>query len=81
MSYIVKTLILTAIFVAVIYFFMFRRTRKRRKKTFDSVQEYHDAYLKKIKPAPGSEKGRTNFVTRYNSSEDYREKQDVHDLY
>lgn len=75
MSYIIKTIILTAIFVAVIYFFMFRRRKIRRQNMdFDSVREYHETYLADKQTGTKNTGTRTNFVTRYNSTEDYREK-------
>lgn len=68
--YVVKTLALTTVFLVVIYIFIFRRRRQNRGKTWDSVQEYHDAFERHRK----SGKDRTDFVTKYNSKEDYREK-------
>lgn len=81
MNYIIKTIILTTIFLAVIIIFIFRRRKERRNKTFDSVKEYHETYLKKTRMGSGRENGRNNYVTKYNSSEDYREKLDIHDSY
>lgn len=93
-TYIIKTLILTAIFVVVIYIFIFKKIKKNKSRDFDSVQAYHDSYLEKkslteyhsrIKSSgsvlstrmsgdTGSKNsGRTNYVTKYNSTEDYRE--------
>ena len=92
--YIVKTLILVIIFLAVIYVFLFRRTRARKSKDFDSVREYHDTYLNHkshltsgynyriksnssntyMRMSGDSGTHRTNSITKYNSSVDYREK-------
>ncbi len=68
--YVIKTLALTTVMLVVINIFIFRRRRQNREKTFDSVQEYHDNYLSRIK----KKDDHNNYVTKYNSSEDYREK-------
>ena len=96
--YIFKTIVLTIIFLIIIYIFLFRRTKQRKNSDFDSVKEYHDLYLNRTsntrtsgteqqnsKNSRGSSRirlsgdsysdyNRTNMVTKYNSSEDYREK-------
>ena len=68
--YVIKTLALTTILLVVIYIFTFRRIRKNRENKWDSVQEYRDKYLKRRENRPGE----SNYVTKYNSQEDYREK-------
>ena len=68
--YVVKTLALTTVLLVLIYIFIYRRHKQNRAKTWDSVQEYRDRYLKKT----GSRPGENNYVTKYNSTEDYREK-------
>lgn len=94
----VRVIILTAIILAVIYFFLFRSTRNRRKKEYDNVADYRELYLEKkslhkyknslrenAEGQTGSsfsiysgESGATEssrpYITRYNSTEDYREK-------
>lgn len=92
--YIFKTIVLTIIFLIIIYIFLFRRTKQRKNSDFDSVKEYHDLYLNRTSNTrtSGNEQNsrgssrirlsgdsysdynRTNMVTKYNSSEDYREK-------
>ena len=92
-SYITKTIILTFIILVVIYIFIFRRIRKKKNEKFDTIQEYHDAYIKKngirrktnsqnnintsftIYSGDSGSEGRTNnYITKYNSSEDYIER-------
>ena len=68
--YVVKTLALTTIFLVVIYIYIFRKRRQNRGKTWNSVQDYHDA----LDSHRRSASGRNDYVTKYNSSEDYREK-------
>ncbi|MBR6390784.1 MAG: hypothetical protein IKS16_05510 [Lachnospiraceae bacterium] len=68
--YVVKTLALTTVLLVVIYIFTFRRIRKNRDKKWDSVQDYRDRYVKRRE----HHSGETNYVTKYNSTEDYREK-------
>ncbi len=68
--YVVKTLALTTVLLVVIYIFTFRRIRKNRDKKWDSVQDYRDRYVKRREHRSGE----TNYVTKYNSTEDYREK-------
>ena len=68
--YVVKTLALTTVILVVIYIFIFRRNRKAREKTWDSVAEYHERYLDRRRQSDGHD----NYVTRFNSTEDYREK-------
>lgn len=68
--YVVKTLALTTVLLVLIYIFIYRRHIKNRSRDWDSVQEYHDKYLKHRHDRSGE----TNYVTRYNSTEDYREK-------
>ena len=68
--YVVKTLALTTVLLVCIYIFIFRRNRKIREKKWDSVQEFRDRYHK----PRGNRPGENNYVTRYNSTEDYREK-------
>ncbi len=68
--YVVKTLALTTIILVVIYIFIFRRNRKNREKTWDSVKEYRECHVERRK----RNNGHTDYVTKYNSTEDYREK-------
>lgn len=76
MSYIFKVLILTVIFVVVIYIYIFRKRRKNKDKTFDSVKEYHEAFERHRRSGRRSSNGINNYVTKYNSTEDYRDKFD-----
>lgn len=90
MNYIFKTIILTIIFLALIYFFTFRKIRRKRKEDFDTLRDYHEAYDRKgsqdgtrekkqgrdytLYSADSESEGRTDYVTKYNSTEDYRER-------
>jgi len=87
----INAIVLTAIILIVIYIFLFRRIKKNREKTFDTVQEYHDNYIdkksferSKNQIRKYNNKGFTyyssnnpdqdnDYVTRFNSEEDYRE--------
>ena len=74
MNYIFRVLILITILVVAMYIFMFRRRRRMKDKTFDSVKEYHEAFEKHRLSNRRSSYKPNNYVTKYNSSEDYREK-------
>lgn len=43
----IRAIIFTFLILAVIYFFLFRSTRRRRKRDFDTVAEYRDLYIEK----------------------------------
>lgn len=73
-----RAFILLLVLLAAIYFFSIRKMKKNRAKLeqMNSVQDFHDSYghlSGKVKPHKRTE-GRNNYVTKYNSSEDYREK-------
>ncbi len=77
MGYIARTLIFTTMIVVVIYIFMFRRRRQMKNKTFDSLKEYHESFEKHRLSSRLSPDKSDNYVTKYNSTEDYREKQEL----
>lgn len=75
-----KILFILIIIVAVItvmYWIIFSRNRKNKSNRIDTVQKYKDSYLKnrdKQKNVCDENTGICNYVTKYNSLEDYREK-------
>ncbi len=75
-------LILTVIIVFAIYLYM-RHSSKKRKRAMDeidTVRYYHENYLrseqnkKRQNKLVGQNDGYRTYVTKYNSSEDYRER-------
>lgn len=71
-------LILTVIIVIAIYLYM-RHTAKRRRtrsEDIDFVKSYHENYKRgrTRKGPPGTDSGYHTYVTKYNSTEDYRER-------
>lgn len=75
-------LILTVIIVFAIYLYM-RHSSKQRKRAMDeidTVRYYHENYLrsgqdkKRQNKQIGENNGYRPYVTKYNSSEDYRER-------
>lgn len=85
----INAIVLTTIILIVIYIFLFRRIRKNREKDFDTISEYHENYIEKKQLykhhrnsidnknytiySGDSGNMSNNYVTRYNSNEDYRE--------
>ena len=74
----IGTLILTVIIVIAIYLYM-RHTAKRRRaraEDIDFVKTYHENYKRSgtRKSAPSTASGYRTYVTKYNSTEDYRER-------
>ncbi|MCM1386470.1 MAG: hypothetical protein NC231_04020 [Bacillus sp. (in: Bacteria)] len=86
MGGIIKVGILLVIFVVIMYVYSFRRIKinKEKTKNIDSVRDFHDSYRHIMSGKNRLEQGRTQqssgdeyyrrYVTKYNSSEDYREK-------
>lgn len=71
-------MILTVIVVIAIYFYM-RHTAKRnlaKDKDMDFVKSYHQNYKRSRtrKNIHGTNDGYRTYVTKYNSTEDYRER-------
>lgn len=74
------------IFLVIVYVYIYVKIKKNREKTnnIDSVRDFNDAYkhLRDIKKTQSeikydkyiSDNTYRNYVTKYNSSEDYREK-------
>ena len=76
----VKGFILVGLFIVIVYVYSIRKIKRNKEmiKNIDSVKGFHNNYDHLI----GQQKTRTprlsddyqNYVTKYNSSEDYREK-------
>lgn len=75
-------LVLTVIIVFAIYIYMRHSSRKRRRAMdeIDTVRYYHENYLRSRSDNRRQSKqidqqnGYRTYVTKYNSSEDYRER-------
>lgn len=74
----IHVLLFTAVVVLLIFFYMRHITKRRKSKTakIDSVRDYHSSYdrVRKRKDLGSPKNIRQNYVTKYNSSEDYRER-------
>ncbi len=74
----IHVLFFTAVVVLLIFFYMRRITRRRRSKSADlnSVRDYHASYdrIRSRKDLRDKENAYRTYVTKYNSSEDYRER-------
>lgn len=70
---------LTVIIVVVIYFYMRRNAKRNRAADIDSVKAFHDRYKrgKTVKKPYGTDGTYRTYVTKYNSTEDYRERRGV----
>ena len=75
-----KGLIFVAFFVIIVYIYSFRKMKRNKEKTrnIDSVKDFHNNYNHLLgqqkKRIPRSSNDYQKYVTKYNSSEDYREK-------
>ncbi len=73
-----KVFILLGIFIVFVYVYSFIKIKKNKEKTrnIDSVQEFHVSYkhLTNKRVQNKRSDGYNKYVTKYNSSEDYREK-------
>ena len=76
-------IILIAIFLVIVYVYIYARIKKNKEKTnnINSVRDFNNSYEhlsgrpKQIKSNRFEQNSRyNNYVTKYNSSEDYREK-------
>lgn len=68
--------ILTAIFVIVIYIYLRRRAKQDRSADLNFVRDYHESYhrVRTHKELHDKQNGYQTYITKYNSSEDYRER-------
>lgn len=75
-----KAIIFIAFFVIVVYIYSFRKMKRNKEKTksIDSVRDFHNTYdhliVQQKKRIPKSSDDYQKYVTKYNSSEDFREK-------
>ena len=72
-----KILIISVIvFLGILYIYTFIKYKKRRKQEINAVGDYRRNYLKSNSPPnPSPDDGYTNYLTKYNSSLDYIEKE------
>ena len=74
----ISVLLFTAIVVVLIFFYMRRKARKHSEHTqnLNSVRDYHASYdrIRSRSELRDKSTGYKPYVTKYNSSEDYRER-------
>lgn len=77
------TIILFLIFLVVVYVYTFLKLKKSKEKTkqINTIQKFHDNYKHltgTVSPTENMKNDKntnyTKYVTKYNSTEDYREK-------
>lgn len=78
-----KIIILIVIFLIIVYVYIYTKLKKNKEKTnnINSVRDFNNSYkhltgrTNPIQPKRNDPNNRyNNYVTKYNSSEDYREK-------
>lgn len=69
-------LILTVIFVIFIYVYLRRRAKRNRSTDMNFVRDYHESFdrVRSHKDLRNKQNTYQTYVTKYNSSEDYRER-------
>ncbi len=71
-------LIFTVIIVIAIYFYMRRTAKRSRAADIDSIKQYHNQYMRRNSRLNrrNHTSGQTyrSYVTKFNSTEDYRER-------
>ena len=74
----VSVLLFTALIVVLIFFYMRRKAKIRHRDiaNIDSVRDYHEAYdrVRTHRNVRDKQSGYRTYVTKYNSTEDYRER-------
>lgn len=74
----ISVFLFTALVAVLIFFYMTRKTKRDRKKSanINSVRDYHASYdrIRTHKNVRDRQSGYQTYVTKYNSTEDYREK-------
>ena len=67
---------LTAIFVIIIYIYLRRRAKHNRSDNMNFVRDYHESYdrVRTRKELRDKQSGYQTYITKYNSSDDYRER-------
>lgn len=71
-----SAIILTVIIVIAIYLYMHHAAKRNRAADIDSVKAYHENYKRdrNRKKTSGTGDAYRTYVTKYNSTEDYRER-------
>lgn len=75
-----KAFILLGIFIVIVYVYTYIKIKKNKEKTnkINSIRDFHESYGHLINNQKDIAANKTsqynNYVTKYNSSEDYREK-------
>lgn len=69
-------LILTVIIVIIIYLYLRRRARQNKSADMNSVRDYHESFhrVRTHRELRNKQNNYQTYVTKYNSSEDYRER-------
>ena len=74
----ISVLLFTAIVVVLIFVYMRRKARKNSEHTqnINSVRDYHASYdrIRSLSELRDKNNGYKTYETKYNSSEDYRER-------
>ena len=74
----ISVLLFTVIVVVLIFFYMRRKAKKSNEHTqsLNSVRDYHASYdrIRSRSELRDKNNGYKTYVTKYNSSEDYRER-------
>lgn len=68
--------IITILMVIAIYLYMRHKAKQNSSRQINTVQDYHDAYerIRSHRELRDKYNHHQNYVTKYNSSEDYRER-------
>lgn len=74
----IGTIVFTTLVVLVIFFYMHRKAKQNRRRLEDlnSVRDFHASYdrIRTHKNVRDRQNNYHTYVTKYNSTEDYREK-------
>ncbi|MCD7725947.1 MAG: hypothetical protein LUI12_10445 [Clostridiales bacterium] len=72
----IGAIILTVILVVIIYFYMRHKSKNSSSDELNTVQEYHQSYdrIRTRKEIRDKQNTYRSYITKYNSSEDYRDK-------
>ncbi len=74
----IGAIVFTILVVIAIFFYMHRKAKQNRKRLADmnSVRDFHAAYdrIRTHKDVRDRQNNYQTYVTKYNSTEDYREK-------
>lgn len=72
-------IIITVVIVIAIYFYMHHASKRNRAADIDSVKAYHENYKRDRtrRNLNKTDNAYRTYVTKYNSTEDYRERRGV----